>query len=116
MSLPPLLSLAWKRSKKVVQFQALTNSFFEKLWQNVVLMRKINVPRGCPNILGALDLAAIMCKRLKKPGRPFTIELEEGELDLRRPECGAASANEKKVQACGVVRLDRGAPGGGPRA
>lgn len=56
-----------------------TNSFFEKLWQDVILMRKINVPRGCADILGALELASTMCKRLKKPGTPFKIELEEGE-------------------------------------
>ena len=59
-----------------------TSSLFDALWQDVVKMRKISVPRGCCNIIDALELARLLCQRLKKPGQPFLIELQEGEHEM----------------------------------
>jgi len=55
------------------------HTFFEKYWQNVMAQNVIRVPRGCPTVEKAMDLAVIFSARKEYSGTdPLKIRLEEG--------------------------------------
>ena len=59
------------------------HTFFEKYWQNVMAQNVIRVPRGCPTVQKAMDLAVIFSGRKEYTETdPLKIQLEEGVHDI----------------------------------
>jgi len=61
------------------------HTFFDKYWQNVMAQNVIRVPRGCPTVETAMDLAVIFSARKEyTEAEPLKIRLEEGVHEIVR--------------------------------
>ena len=56
-----------------------TNTFFQSYWESVLKQNVIRVPRGCPTVEKAMDLAVVFSERKEyTETEPLKIRLEEG--------------------------------------
>ena len=65
------------------------HTFFQKYWQNVMAQNVIRVPRGCPTVETAMDLAVIFSARKEyTETEPLKIRLEEGVHEIVGDQTG----------------------------